>query len=114
MKYHGNIGFIRSVDTGHSVYKPQLTEKPYYGDVLRNNRRYDNGQQVNDEVKVNNQISIVADQFAYENIGYMRYITWMGQKWKVDSADIEYPRINITMGGLYNVTGHREESQMGT
>lgn len=113
MKFHGNIGFIRSVDTGHSVYKPQLTEKPYYGDVLKNIRRYDSGQQVNDEVKITNQISIVADRFAYENFGYMRYIVWMGQKWKIESATIDYPEINITIGGLYNATGNGEESQVG-
>lgn len=113
MKFHGNVGFLQTVDDGHSVYKPQLTEKPYYGDVLRYTKRYEPGQQVNDDLKINNQISIVADQFAYENFGFMRYVVWMGQKWKIESAEIEYPRIILTIGGLYNVSGNREESTTG-
>ena len=113
MKFHGNIGFLQQVDNGHSVYKAQLVEKPYYGDVLKNSKRYENGSQVHDDLVINNQISIVADRFAYENFGSMRYVIWMGQKWKITSADIDYPRIILSIGGLYNVTGTSEGSQTG-
>lgn len=110
MKFHGNVGFIQSVNEGHSVYRAHLVEKPYFGDVLRYNKRYDPGQQVNEEISINNQISIVADQFAYDNFGCMRYVVWKGQKWKITGADIDYPRIVLTIGGLYNVNGNREGS----
>lgn len=114
MKFHGNIGFLRMADKGHSVYEAALVEKPYYGDVLRYSKRYEPGQQVHEDLTINNQISIVADQFAYENIGFMRYVIWMGQKWKITNADIDRPRITLSIGGLYNVTGHSEGSQVGT
>lgn len=110
MKFHGNIGFIQTTDAGHSVYKANLVEKPYFGDVLKYSKRYDAGQQVHDELTINNQISIVADVFAYQNIGYMRYVVWNGQKWAIISAELDYPRILLTIGGLYNVTGNREGS----
>ena len=109
MKFHGNVGFFVSVDIGHHVYKQQFVEKPYYGDVLRDTKRYEPGQKINDDLTINNQISIVADQFAYDNFGCMRYVIWRGQKWKITEAGIDYPRIILSIGGLYNVSGNTEE-----
>ena len=110
MKFHGNVGFIQTTNEGHSVHKANLVEKPYFGDVLKYHKQYDAGQQEHDEITINNQISIVANAFAYQNIGFMRYVVWNGQKWKITSADLDYPRIVLTIGGLYNVAGNREGS----
>lgn len=113
MKFHGNVGFLRMADKGHSVYEAALVEKPYYGDVLKYSKRYENGSQVHDDLVINNQISIVADRFAYENYGSMRYVIWNSQKWKITAAEIDYPRIILSLGGLYNVSGTSEGSQAG-
>ena len=101
-KYFGKIGYALTTETSPSVWTEEIVEKEYYGDVLQHTRRYQNSGYVNDNVTINNRISIVADPFAYSNLGFIRYLTWMGTKWKVDSVDVEYPRLILSLGGVYN------------
>ena len=91
-KFYVNIGFNATMETAPGVSTPQITERPYYGDVTRNTRRLD-GNQVNDNVRISNTISIVADPFANENIHTMLYVVYMGAKWKISDIDVQYPRL---------------------
>lgn len=102
-KYFGKIGYAITKETAPSVYEEEITEREYYGDVLSFSKRYQNTEYVNDNIEINNRISILGDPFAYENFLYIRYVTWMGQKWKVSSVDVEYPRLTLTIGGVYTV-----------
>lgn len=102
MKFYGNIGFVKTIEQEAGMYHPYVSVKPYRGDVNRNIRRVKSGESINDDIVLNNEISIVADSFATENLGYMRYVEWLGQKWKIESAEIVYPRIILTLGGVYN------------
>lgn len=102
-KYRGKIGFMTTVETARGVSQPSIVEKTYYGDLVRNNRRWSpQSNTIIDDIQIDNQISIVADKFANEHIGYMRYATFAGSKHKITSASVEYPRIVLTIGGLYN------------
>ena len=101
-KYYVAIGFAVTVETKPGVWKEMVTEQMYYGDLLKNTRRLQTANQVNDNINISNQISIVADPFAYENFHAMRYATFMGTKWKVESVDVEYPRLILSLGGVYN------------
>lgn len=101
-KYFGKIGYAMTVETSPSVWTEEFVEKNYYGDVLNFTRRYQNSGKVNDDVTITNRISIVADPFAYANLGFIRYLTYMGVKWKVESVEIEYPRLVLSLGGIYN------------
>ncbi len=101
-KYYGAIGFAVTVETKPGVWEEMVTEQMYYGDLLKNTRRLQTANQVNDNINISNQISIVADIFAYENFRAMRYATFMGTKWKVESVDVEYPRLILSLGGVYN------------
>ena len=78
------------------------TERDYRGDVLRNTRKWENGEHLNDDLNVNNQISIVADAYANENFFAMRYISWMGAYWKITNVEVQRPRLILTIGGVYN------------
>lgn len=101
-KFCGKIGFEETVETAPSVYVEQITEKTYYGDVIRNTRRLDGGSQINDNVRISNTISIVADPYARFHFHSIRYVEWMGSKWKVESIDASTPpRLNLELGGLY-------------
>lgn len=103
MKFHGFVGFWngdREVKPG--IWKPDIVERPYYGDVLRNNRRFQSTEQQNDNLTINNQISILADLYAKENFHSIRYVVWNGVAWKVDSVDISYPRLTLEIGEVYN------------
>ena len=102
MKYYGKIGYAVIIQTSPGVWEEQITERTYCGDVTRRNIRVQNTSNLNDNLEVSNIMSIVADPYALKNFGNMRYITWMNSKWKVSSVEYVPPRLNITIGGVYN------------
>lgn len=101
-KYYGKIGYIKTVEIEPGIWEEQITELPYYGDITRNTSRYQSSGGVNDDINISNTISIVADPYANENFQYMRYVEFMGAKWKITNVEIQYPRLILTVGGVYN------------
>lgn len=101
-KWYGKIGYAELVETIPGVWNEQITERAYFGDAIRNTRLLQNSGQVNDNVNVGNQISIVADPYANQNFHAMRYVEFMGNNWKITNVDVQYPRLILTVGGLYH------------
>lgn len=101
-KFYGIIGYAEQVETVPGVYSEEITERPYYGDLIRNTRRYESASQLNDNLNIANEISIIADPFAYQNFHAMRYVEFMGAKWKIITVEVQYPRLVLTIGGVYN------------
>lgn len=102
-KFYGVIGYSTTEETKPDVWVETITERPYYGDIIRESRRVENSQDsVNDGVSLNNEVSIVADIYAQENINEMRYVKIRGTAWKITSVEVQYPRLNISIGGIYN------------
>lgn len=101
-KFHGNIGYTLSVETAPGVWTDEISERDYYGDVIRESRQWTNPGQVNDNLVVNNRISIVADDFANENFSAMKYVIWNGVYWKVSTVEVQRPRLILSIGGVYN------------
>ena len=101
-KFYGKIGFAEMAETTPGVWVENITEREYYGDVNRNIRRLQTGMGLNDDISISNEISIVADPYANENFHSMRYVRYMGAKWKISSVDVQYPRLILTLGGEYN------------
>lgn len=102
MKYRGKIGYIETVNIGNGVWRPETTERIYRGDILRNTKRNEAGESVNNDVKINNLLSIIADDYAYSHIYALSYAEWMGHRWNVSNIEIQRPRLILTLGGLYN------------
>lgn len=101
-KYYGTIGYGADQETAIDVYETKITERPYFGDILQSGHRWETGEGLNDDMRVTNRISIVADPFAYKNFHLIRYVAWMGKKWKVTDISLEHPRMILTLGGVYN------------
>lgn len=102
-KFCGKVGYIKMVEDEPGYWVEEPIERTYYGDVSRINSQYkSNNNQINDNIVINNIISIVADPYANENFQHIRYVVFMGTKWKVTNAEIKYPRIILTLGGMYN------------
>ena len=101
-KFSGKIGFIIPVETEPGIWKPQTVERQHYGDLTRNTRLYQPSDGVNDNINISNNISIIADPYANENSQYMKYAIIQGTKWKISNIDIQYPRMILTIGGVYN------------
>lgn len=102
MKYCGNIGFSRTVETAPGVWTPTVTLKRYYGEVQRAARKTQAGQGVNDSLRMNQVLSIVADPFANENLFAIAFAEFMGVRWKVTDVEVQYPRLLLTLGGRYH------------
>ena len=101
-KFKGAIGYVSQVETAPGVWEDLATEKNYRGDVILNQQRWQPSEGVNDNLNLDNSISIIADAFAYTNFGYIKYIIWHGHRWKIQSLAVARPRIVLQIGGLYN------------
>lgn len=101
-KWYGVIGYAETVETEPGLWKEKIVERPYYGDITRNTRKLQSSGSVNDNVNISNLLSIVTDPYANLNFYAMRYVEFMGSKWKVTDVEVQSPRLILTLGGLYN------------
>jgi hypothetical protein len=102
-KFYGEVGYgPTSVETAPGVWEEVMTEVSYFGEVLRNTRRLQAGESVNDDLSVNNSISIVADAYANEHFFAIRYVMWAGTRWVVSEVEVQSPRLLLRLGGVYN------------
>lgn len=101
-KFYGEVGYSNTTETKPGVWTEVITKRNYSGEVVRNARRWQPGENLNDDLTVNNVLSIVADPYAYQNFYAMRYIIWMGISWKITNIEVQRPRLILTIGGVYN------------
>lgn len=101
-KFFGEIGYGETVETRPGVYEKQITEYKYYGDVIRNTRKLEEGDKVNNDISVGNSISIVADPYAQEHFFAMQYIKWAGTLWIISDVEVRSPRLILRLGGVYH------------
>lgn len=101
-KFYGQVGYAETKETRPGIHEDVVTERNYTGDVFRNVRKLEPGESVNDDVVVNNSLSIVADPYAYQHFFAIRYVRWMGTLWKVMNIEVQSPRLLLTLGGVYN------------
>lgn len=101
-KFYGAIGYAETTETDPGVWEEQIVERNYYGELIRNSRRLQSADQLNDNINIANEISIVADPYAYDHFYAMRYVTYMGTRWKITNVEVKYPRLILSVGGVYN------------
>lgn len=101
-KYYGEIGYAMSVEKRPGVWVNDIVRKKYTGDANRVSRYLETPEKVNDDIRVGVELSIVADAMAYQHFSTIRYATYMGEKWKVTSVEVQHPRLKLVLGGLYH------------
>lgn len=103
-KFHGVIGYSVPIQTEAGVFRTdvQIVERNVYGDELQASSKWVEGRNVNDDLKVNTKISIIADAYAMQHFSQIKYCVWMGIKWKVIEIQPKRPRLILTLGGEYN------------
>lgn len=102
-KWYGRVGYVETVETGPGIWEPSVTERHYFGDLLKYVSKWStNTNSVNDNLNVANQISIVADPYAYQHFSSIKYVEFMDTMWLVTSSELQHPRIILTVGGVYN------------
>lgn len=103
-RFYGNVGYGESQESPEDsgVWVDTITEYSYYGDIIRNTRLLTRDDKLNSNVSVGNSISIVADEYAYENFSDIRYVIWNGKPWTVSEVEVRSPRLILTLGEVYN------------
>jgi hypothetical protein len=104
MRFCDFVGYGESIEdpSGSGVWIDDITEIQYYGDVIRNTRRLDAGDKLNDDINVSNSISIVADDYAYNHFFKIKYVKWAGVLWTVTDVEVKSPRLILSLGNVYN------------
>lgn len=101
-RFHGRVGYGEPVESSPGVWTIAITERMYYGDIVRNSRRLDSGDKLNHDISVGNSISIIADPYALNHFFTMKYVEWAGTLWTISEVDVESPRLILRLGGVYN------------
>ena len=102
MRWYGKLGYAIPKETSPGVWEEESKEYAYRGDLIRNSSKWNNSNSINGELSVSNQISILTDPYIMANFQYIRYAEYLGVFWKVVDVAVQYPRLVLTLGGVYN------------
>lgn len=100
-KYSGKIGYGADVESAPGVYKTDIIEKDAIGDIYKNTVNVKDGNGINEEISLGMKISVFVD-LSTSDYSKIKYATHLGTKWKVTSVEPQFPRLVLTMGGVYN------------
>lgn len=102
-KWYGKIGFTYTGEIEPGLWvENEVIERQYFGDIMSNRWKRQNSGNVNDDINILNQISVLADPYAMNHVSSMTWIEFSNEKWKVTDIEVQYPRLIITLGGVYN------------
>ncbi len=104
MKFYGKIGYGFTGETAPGVWRETDIEKDVVGDWLKSSRQLGDSSKVNSDITFSNIVSIVADPYAREHFQFIKYVIdgRSGCKWKVTNVEVQFPRLLLTLGGVYN------------
>lgn len=103
-RFFGEVGYGESVETpsDSGVWVDVISEVQYFGDVIRNTRKLESGESLNDDITVNNSISIIADEYAIKHFFRIKYVRWAGVLWTITNVEVKSPRLILSLGSVYN------------
>lgn len=110
--YSGIIGIVIPKETEPGIWvcnDPQ--EIPVKGKLLTSkltasaedkiNSDSTSQNKINSDFTLQNKISIMPPKTLWENYMYIRYCTINGIKWEVSNVTLQYPRMELVIGGLW-------------
>jgi len=103
-KYYGKFGFtLKQKREGHpDIYDDVVVTKPTVGKILRQAVTYAPGIGYIEAQKQSVRISAVMSELLITNIEDLKFAEYQGRFLEVDSYDIKYPRVVVSLGGRYN------------
>ena len=110
-KFYGTVGFVKSEESSPGVWMPVTEEHGYCGDLIRNIERNGSGDKVNSNVSLNNQVSIIGDEFLMKNLQFIKFVRFLGTAWTVTSVETAYPRLILNLGGVYTEEIEEEDDE---
>lgn len=104
-RFHGYVGYLDTEEVRPGVHMPKIVERECSGDILQYGNKVQAGVSVIDDPVIMNRVSFLADPYAREHSDTIKYVVWMGTLWNVTAVSVEFPRLILTLGGVY--TGER-------
>lgn len=101
-KWFGKIGYTVTAETEPGLWEETTIEREYFGDMTSDRRKRQSSNEINTNISLANVISIIADSFAYNNCSNIAYVEVMGTKWTISDIEVQYPRLILTIGGVYH------------
>lgn len=101
-KFHGTVGFAIQSEKAPGVWVEEIIEREYDMEETKFRVNYESNDKVNSDVNISNSYSFISDSYANKNFFTIRYIVFMGIKLKAKNIDVRYPRIIVSVGGVYN------------
>jgi hypothetical protein len=101
MKWYDDIGFRVEVEQEPGVWEPKIETRKFYGDIVKEAWKEQQGDSINPNLLVTNRVSIVADPYLLHNFHKIAFIKFLGAKWKVSNVDVNSPRLILSLGDLY-------------
>lgn len=101
-RFRGNIGLNRGpVETSPGIFEQLIEDVEVVGNLLSLGFRWPEvGMQ--DSLSAKHILSIITPEDESVDFNEVVYVEWNGRKWNVNSIEYKRPRINLTLGGLYN------------
>lgn len=100
-RFYGKVGFGISTEIRPGVWMDEMVERPYYGTETRVVARQEPADKVNNDLALNNEISIIADTYAYSHYSEIKYVIVMGVKWGVTAIRVDRPRLILNIGKVW-------------
>lgn len=101
-RYRGTIGIDRGLtETSPGIFKQEIFELVVSGE-MRTQQAGWSDYNINNTLKARHTLSVVTPESTDINFTDVVYIEWKGKKWTVTSVQYKRPRVELTLGGLYN------------
>lgn len=100
-RFYGRIGFVKTEELSPGKFGEKVEERKYYGEFLSSGYDRDYNQAIIPNINLNNRISLLTDQYAFENAEYIAYIVIAKTKWAVRGILFEGRRCICTLKGIY-------------
>lgn len=101
-KFYGKIGYATTVETAPGATRTAIKELTASGDILRSTLRLADGEIATNDISISNAVSILPSAIVKSHLATLRYVTYLGVRWKIDSIESRPPRIILNLGEVFN------------
>lgn len=100
-RFFGKVGVETAGAYVDGVWTVDIEERDFFGDVPDETSSSEPSEKVNADYRLQNRIDIHAD-VSSAHITKIKYVSVYGENWEVISARVRRPRIELSLGGIYN------------
>lgn len=101
-RFRGPIGINRGPrEIAPGIFEAIIEEVTVNGEMRNLSARWSQ-QSANESLVAKHVLSVVTPEKSDIDFNAVVYIEWQGRQWSVTSIQYNRPRVELTLGGLYN------------